>query len=58
MARNIGVKRLGNALKPIAGSRVQISPPANPIFGVKPEPYLEQDYVASSLMVVSISNLG
>ena len=29
MARNIGVKQLGNTLKPLAGSRVQISPPAH-----------------------------
>jgi integrase len=35
MARNIGVKRLGNTLKPLAGSRVQISPPANSIYGDK-----------------------
>ena len=27
MARNIGVKQLGNTLKPLADSRVQISPP-------------------------------
>ncbi len=36
MARNIGVKQPGNTLKPLAGSRVQISPPANSICGDKP----------------------
>jgi hypothetical protein len=35
MARNIGVKQLGSTLKPLAGSRVQISPPANSIHDVK-----------------------
>ncbi len=29
MARNMGVKQLGNTLKPLAGSRVQISLPAH-----------------------------
>jgi hypothetical protein len=37
MARNLGVKQLGNTLKPLAGSRVQISPPANSNYDVKAE---------------------